>query len=126
MANAIKLNELTNEMNLEKNVSTFKHPLALMSCNPPTEDCLTNNCTQCPEEDVLQEDLHDILECNNINAITYNLWPFTNRCNLNTVTFTSDEFLEKFVSSLKKLKVNDFVAHQQSSFLKETSLHFKM
>jgi uncharacterized SAM-dependent methyltransferase len=29
-------------------------------------------------------------------------------------------FVEKFASSLKKLKVHDFVAHQQSSFLKET------
>jgi predicted transport protein len=37
-ANAIKLNELTKEMNLEKNVSTLKHLLALKSCDPPTED----------------------------------------------------------------------------------------
>jgi hypothetical protein len=34
--------------------------------------------------------------------------------------------VEKFVSSLKKLKVHDFVAHQQSSFLKKQNLHFKM
>jgi hypothetical protein len=74
MAEAIKLNELTKEMNLEKNVSTLKHLLALMSCNPLTEDSLMNNCTQCPEEDVLQEDLQDILECNLIDAITYNQW----------------------------------------------------
>jgi hypothetical protein len=72
MADAIKLNELTKEMNLEKNVSTLKHILVLTSCNPPTEDCLLNNYTQCPEEDVLQADLHDILECNMTNAITYN------------------------------------------------------
>jgi hypothetical protein len=32
----------------------------------------------------------------------------------------SDEFVEKFVSSLKKLKVHNFVAQQQYSFLKET------
>jgi hypothetical protein len=32
----------------------------------------------------------------------------------------SDESVEKFLSSLKKLKVPDFVAHQQASFLKET------
>jgi hypothetical protein len=37
MADAIKLNELTKEMNLEENVSTLKYPLALMSCNPQTE-----------------------------------------------------------------------------------------
>jgi hypothetical protein len=95
MASAIKLNELTKEINLEKNVSTFKHLLALMGCNPRTEDCLTNNCTQCPEEDVLQEDLQDILECNMIDAITYNQWLTTNRCNLDTVTATSDEFCRK-------------------------------
>jgi hypothetical protein len=45
MADAIKLNELTKEMNLEKNVLTLKHLLALMSCNPLTEDCLMNNRT---------------------------------------------------------------------------------
>jgi hypothetical protein len=48
MSDAIKLSELSKEMNLEKNVSTLKHLLALMSCNPPTGDCLMNNCTQCP------------------------------------------------------------------------------
>jgi hypothetical protein len=121
VANAIKLNELTKVMNLEKNVLTFKHLLALMSCNPPTDDCLMDNCTQCPEEDVLQEDLQDILECNTTDAIKYNQWlTTTDRCNLDTVTSTSDEFVEKFISSLKKLNVHDFVAHQQSSVLKET------
>jgi hypothetical protein len=55
-----------------------------------------------------------------IDAITCNQWLTTNRCNLDTVTSTSDEFVEKFVSSLKKLKVHDFAAHQRSSFLKET------
>jgi hypothetical protein len=72
MTDAIKLNELTKEMNLEKNMSTFKHLLALLSCNPPTEDCLINNCTQCPEEEVLQKGLQDILECNMIGVVTYN------------------------------------------------------
>jgi hypothetical protein len=91
-----------------------------MSCSPPNEDCQKNICTQCPEEDVLQEDLQDILERNMIDAITYNQWLTTDRCNFNTVTSTADEFVEKFVSSLKKLKIHDFVAHQQSSFLKET------
>jgi hypothetical protein len=51
---------------------------------------------------------------------TYNQWLTTDRCNLDTVTSTSEEFVEKFISSLKKLKVQDFVAHQQSSFFKET------
>jgi hypothetical protein len=81
MADAIKLSELTKEMNLEKNVSTFKQLLALMNCNPPTKACVMNNCTQCPEEDVLQEDLQDILECNMIDAVTYNQWLTTDRCN---------------------------------------------
>jgi hypothetical protein len=70
MADAIKLNKLTKEMNLQKNVWTLKHLLALMRRNPPTEDCLMNNRTQCPEEDVLQEDLQDILERNMIDSIT--------------------------------------------------------
>jgi hypothetical protein len=93
-ADAIKLNKLTKETNLEKNMSTLKPLLALMSCNPPTEDCLMNKCTQCPEEDVLQEDLQAILECNMIAAITCNQWLTTDRCNLDTVTSTSGEFVE--------------------------------
>jgi hypothetical protein len=120
MAHAIKLNELTKDMNLEKNMSTLKHLLVLMSCSPPAEGCLMNNCTQCTEKDVLQQDLHDILECNIIDAITYNQCLTTDACNLDTVTSTTDEVVEKFVSSLKELKVYDFAANQQSSFFKET------
>jgi hypothetical protein len=85
MADAIKLNELTKEMNLEKNVSMLKHLVALMSCNPPTEDCLMNNCTQYPGEDVLQKDLQDTLECNMINATAYSQSLTTDRCNLDIV-----------------------------------------
>jgi hypothetical protein len=117
---AIKLNELTKEMGVEKNVSTFKHLLGLMRCNPPAEDCLMNACAQCPEEDVLQETLQDALECNVTDAITCNQWLRTNRCKLDTVTSTSDEFVENSISSLKKLKAHDLVVHQESSFLKET------
>jgi hypothetical protein len=94
MADAIKLNELTKEMNLQKNVSTLKYMLALMSFSRPSEDYLMNNCTHCPEEDVLQEDLQDILECNMIDATTYNQWLATDRCNLNTGTSTPDGFVE--------------------------------
>jgi hypothetical protein len=101
MADALKLNEVTKEMNLEKNMSRLKQMLALMICNPPTEDCLMNNCTRCPEKAVMQEDLQAILECNMIHAITYNQWLSTDRCNLDTVTSTSGEFVEKFVSSQK-------------------------
>jgi hypothetical protein len=80
-----------------------------------------NHCiAHCPEEDVLQQDLQDVLECNMTDALTYNQWLTTDRCNLDIVTSTSDEFVEKFISSLKKLKVYNFVAHQQSSFFKET------
>jgi hypothetical protein len=107
-------------MTLEKNVSTLKRLLALMLCSPATEHCLMNSCTQCPEEDVLQEDLQDILECSMTHVITYNQWLTTDRSNLNTVTSISDESVEKLVLSLKKLKIHDFVAHQQSSFLTET------
>jgi predicted transport protein len=38
MVDAIKLNKLTKDKLLEKNVSTLKNLLALMSCSPPTED----------------------------------------------------------------------------------------
>jgi hypothetical protein len=75
----------------------MKHLLALMSCNPPTEDCLMNICTQCPEEDALQEDLQDTLEHNMTDASTYNQWLTSDSCNLDTVTSTSDESVQKFV-----------------------------
>jgi hypothetical protein len=120
MADAVKLNEVTKEMNLEKNVSTFKHLLALMNCSPLTAGCLMNKHTHCPEEDVLQEVLQDVRKCIAVDAITYGQWLTTDRCNLEPVTSTSDESAEKFISSLKKLKVYDFVADEQSSFLKET------
>jgi hypothetical protein len=94
-------------MKPEKNMSTMQHLLALMICNPPTEDSLMNNYTQCPEEDVLQEGLQDILECNMTDAITYNQWLTADRCDLDTVKSTSDTSVGKFVSSLKKLKVHD-------------------
>jgi hypothetical protein len=53
MATGIKLKDPTSDMNLELDISTHSHCLALMIYNPPTEECFFNGCAACPGEGIV-------------------------------------------------------------------------
>jgi hypothetical protein len=76
----VKLKYLTSDMNLELDVSTHSHCLALIICNPPTEECFINGCAACPGKGLVQRTLQEVSDSNIIDVVTYKQWVTTDRC----------------------------------------------
>ena len=76
-------------------------------------------CEQCCDEIKVAEVLHDLLNANLIEEVTYRKWTSTDRSMLETVVKTSDKFVDEFVESLKKFQKQVFFTKMQSNALKE-------
>ena len=97
----------------------YRHCLAAMQCNPPTVDCCMARCNQCPGMDMLKENLQSNMDSLLIDTIQFKQWTLTDRSNLETKVLPTDEFLDTFMASLRKLQVHDFIAKMQAMFVTE-------
>ena len=95
----------------------YRDCLAALRCDPPTEDCYLNVCDQCPDHDKLRERIVKFMDDHMVDEIQYRQWTTTDRSTLEIKVQQSDDFLDTFMSMMKKLQTHDFIAKQQSKFL---------
>lgn len=102
----------------DRQTSTIRHHLAALSCNPPSLDCLMDECSSCMlNHETLQEKLIEELETDGFETVTYWNWVSTERASLKSIVEDIYEFVDTYVDELKYLKVHDFITKmQQSSF----------
>lgn len=93
----------------------YKDCIAEIVCKDPTSDCYLNKCTNCPGIEPLKLNLQSFLEDAAIPEIKFQIWQTTDRSTLQTLTVTSETFIDKFFSLLYKLKTHSFISKQQSS-----------
>lgn len=99
---------------------TYKDFLCKITCNPPTTNCNLNKCQHCKTNIVkLEETLKKYFEDEGIDQITYKLWLTVDRTTLETVIKKSDDFVATYLEKLEKLLQHDFIAKQQSLYLKK-------
>lgn len=110
------LRNLLKHSNL--NLITYNDFLSLIICNSPTPDCYLNSCSHCPDTSKVTDILRRIFYGSEIDLLTYNQWTQTDRSCLQTITESSDDFINNFLIKLKNLKRHAFIAKQQSHFLK--------
>ena len=75
-------------------LKTYHHCIAQVICNPALPTCNLGTCKACPGIDTLKTSLVALLEDNMIDNVTYRQWEAVDRSSLETVTKTSDEFVE--------------------------------
>lgn len=92
----------------------------IILCTNPSSDCYLSKCNNCPKIDVLQNVLETIFDENNLENITYKYWVSSPRCSLETIIKSSAEFVEIFCDHIKNLLPHDFIAKEQSAFMKKT------
>jgi hypothetical protein len=98
----------------------YRHCLASIQCNPPRIECFLGQCENCPGVDVLHEELERSFDEFLVDQVEYRKWTTTDRSTLETKVQTVDEFLRSFIGMLPKLLHHDFIAMQQSNFLRTT------
>lgn len=111
-------------------IKHYRHCLAAMQCNPPSIECFLGNCNrcigcflgncnQCPGAEPLCAGLQAVTDGNEIDTVEIWQWTTTDRATLETKVLSVDEFIEMFITMLKKLLVHDFIATMQASFLQQ-------
>ena len=105
-----KLLDLTSEDDTP--VKTYQHCMARIICNPPLPSCYLGLCSSCPGVEEFKEHLITVLHTNMIDNITYKQWTAVDRSNLETLSESSDEFVEYFGEKVKALLPQSFIATQ--------------
>ena len=97
-------------------LKTYHHCISLVICNLPLPECYLGACNSCPGISTLKKLLMAVLDENVIDSVTYKQWITVDRSTLDTVTKTTDEFIEVFCDKLEALIPHSFIAQHQASF----------
>lgn len=114
--NAIDIGNLTKNSKLI--LKDYRDCLNAIVCSNPASSCFFADCKNCPGTKEIKEILIELFDEYDINEIKFDSWLQTDRCTLKTILMTADEFDNDFCQRLEKLKTHDFIAKQQSLFVK--------
>ena len=99
-------------------LQSYHHCLCKLQCNPPSMLCKERKCVQCPKASEFAEKLLAEYDSREIDCVEYRKWTNTDRSTLETITETSEEFVQTLCEQLELLVKHEFVASSQGSFLR--------
>ena len=91
--------------------------MAKIQCNPFLPAYPLGECKNCPGVAMLKEWLFHSFEIKGVEEIEYKQWTTTDRSQLQSLIQSTDEFVERFLDSLKTLTRHDFIAQEQAKYL---------
>lgn len=120
------LKQLTESYN-DPCLKNYKDCIAAVVCKEPNESCYLMKCKNCPGVLQLSNKLEGIFEEKMIDSITYKKWlpDEKKRWKLETLTKTTDEFLEEFTESLEKLVTHEFISEKQAQYFQNLKRNLK-
>lgn len=89
-------------------------------CTNKTKQCHLRRCQDCPDSSALENKILEQLEEKCIEQLSFEQWVTTDRCDLETIVKSADEFVPFFCSKLGGWIPHDFIKTEQSTFLKNT------
>ena len=107
-----------------KNEFKSKDLMALAVCSTENKPCMFHECEKCPRKEKIEKKLNELLG-DSANEITYKQWLKTDRCSLETIVKSPDEFLEELTDKLYNLIKHHYVSKSQACFLKELKENMK-
>lgn len=130
---------------------TYKHLLANLLCNPALPECHlgecqlcgtcsteqisscsycvaggnSEECSFCGKVPKTKMAIMEVFEGLGVDEVSYKAWMSVERTALETLTKTTEDFVDTLVENLLKLHRHDFIAKQQASFLADTKANLK-
>ena len=85
-----------------KNDLKSKDLMALAVCSIENKPCMFHECEKCPGKERIEKKLNELVGDSG-NDITYKQWLKTDRCSLESIFKSPDDFLEELTDNLHKL-----------------------
>lgn len=82
----------------ETALNDYKVCLAKIMCNLPSDKCYMDECKNCPGINQLYQKFDEM-----IDSVIYKKWIATDRCTMETVIKTTQDFIDDFTSNLLQL-----------------------
>lgn len=117
MMNGAKMQDL--KFDDETTLKSYHSCLAKIMCNPPSQHCYMDVCKECPGITKLKDVLTSTFNDEMIDEVTYKKWVTVDRCLMETVVKSTDDFIDDFLETLTKLKTHSFIANQQKEHYSE-------
>lgn len=106
--------------------SSYRDCLKMVICPRPTSDCYLGTCSNCPGSTKLRRTIENIFNDNFVDEITYKQWTQVDRCSLETIVKSTDDFVDNLVESIPKFLQHDFIARQQAEFFQTTKKNLEV
>lgn len=84
-------------------------------CDINSEDCMMRRCPSCPGEEAIVSFVCSLPAMEEKEEVCYKKWVTVDRCNLENVVETTDEFVSSFSSAIMKLTRHHYVSKMQSA-----------
>ena len=119
-----KMEDVTMVDGSEISLKHYSQALSAIRCKQFLPDCALGICNSCPGTDKLKENLLEYFDANEFDEIQYKQWTTTDRSQLETISQSTEEFVETFIEKLQVLSRHDFIAKEQSNYLKDRNAAF--
>jgi len=105
---------------------TFENYVNMTMCPSKSDDCYTNDCPDCPDPQVLREQLSEHFEELSMSTVVPKQCVTVDRCNLETLVKPVDSYIDDFIDKLIEYKKHNFIAKKQAAALKEQKENLKV
>jgi len=124
---------LLESIDLAKMTESWDKPLrgyadciALMQCQPASEECHLRTCPHCPSVETLKNLLFEVISATDIESVTFHQWLTGNRsCSLEKLTKNVQEFVDLLAEQLEKLSPHSYIVKKQAEFVEQTQNSLK-
>lgn len=97
----------------------YQDLLHKLVCDLQSEECMLHRCPNCPDVSVIREYLMQLEIMETKDIIVFKQWIHTDRESLETLTKSTDDFVDLLVDKLVVLTKHHFTAKSQSQYLKQ-------
>lgn len=99
--------------------SDYHSLLNKIICTDPSNKCYFNECSNCPGVEKLKQQLKTIFDSCCVEQVIFKQWVSTDRCTLETLIKSGDEFIDALLQALTNLLRHSYIAKQQSKYFKD-------
>ncbi|KAJ8672245.1 hypothetical protein QAD02_003504 [Eretmocerus hayati] len=98
---------------------TYEDVSASIMCSPSTNECYFRECLCSPDIQSIVDEMNHLLQRESIAEITFKQWTNVDRSTLETLTQKLPQVMEAVLGSLPDLLKHDFLAKEQSRYVKK-------
>lgn len=103
----------------------MREVFAMAMCQDPHPNCYLGQCPNCPGTEPVREMLNTYFEETMQDEVQFQKWVTVDRCSLETLIKSTEEFIDLFIEALPDLMKHHFIAVAQGNFLKKEKENLK-